>query len=83
MARSVRMATWSWPTVFFEAVAVGGEKYVPRTEAALLASGLFFFFRHSSFSSLHLKVGVSVRISSLPLLEWLHQLFVGRMSLDL
>ena len=58
MVPSVRMATWSWLTVVFEAAVVGGEKFVPRTQAAILASGLFVFSRHSSFSSIELQVVV-------------------------
>ena len=58
MVLSVRMAIWSWLTVVFEAAAVGGEEFVPRTAAAILASGLFVFSRHSSFSSIESRVVV-------------------------
>ena len=59
------MATWSWLTVVFEAVAVGGKKLVLRTEAVVLAS--FFFQSAIVFSSLRPKVAISVGFSSLPL----------------
>ena len=53
MALGVIMATWSWLAVVFEAVAVGGEDFFLRTEAAMGASGLFIFFcRAQLFSSI-------------------------------